>query len=93
MAKQNHVRVKAVCNSCDGTGLYSGMCEPKGTAVICHTCNGTGCEVIRYTPFKKRRLRRDIEKVRDSRGRFLMSGTGPTGDAVTYKEFLQGKRP
>ncbi len=30
------------CQSCDGTGLYSGMGERDGAAVVCHTCSGTG---------------------------------------------------
>lgn len=30
------------CNSCEGTGLYVGMAERDGFAVVCHTCSGTG---------------------------------------------------
>jgi len=48
------------CRSCEGTGLYSGMCEPKGVAVVCHTCNGSGCEKLSYKPFIGRKPRTDI---------------------------------
>ncbi|GAH55007.1 unnamed protein product, partial [marine sediment metagenome] len=30
------------CNDCKGTGLYTGMAEGDGFAVVCHACNGTG---------------------------------------------------
>lgn len=83
--------VKAQCDDCRGTGLYSGMCEAEGTAVVCLGCAGTGCAIIRYTPFKKRKLRRDIKTVSLSKGRFIMAGVGATGQSVTYKEFLKGK--
>ena len=32
-----------VCKSCSGTGLYIGMAERDGAAVVCSKCNGTGC--------------------------------------------------
>ena len=31
------------CKSCGGTGLYVGLAERDGAAVVCHTCKGTGC--------------------------------------------------
>jgi len=30
------------CPSCSGTGLYIGMGERDGAAVVCYTCDGTG---------------------------------------------------
>lgn len=46
----------AKCSSCGGTGLYVGLAEKDGAAVVCNTCDGTGCEkiVINYTPFDHR---------------------------------------
>jgi len=90
MSKQT---VEAECSSCGGTGLYSGMCEGPGVAVICIDCEGTGCEKIKYTPFTGRKLRKDIKTVRASRGKFIATGVGPKGKKVTYSEFLAGKRP
>ena len=45
--------VDASCGSCKGTGLYVGMAERDGAAVVCHTCKGTGCQHLRveYEPF------------------------------------------
>lgn len=88
--------VKAECSSCSATGIYSGMCEAKGTAVICITCNGTGCETIRYTPFVKRRGRRGIKTVSFSvagRAALAWRGDGAVGRSISYSEFKKGVRP
>ena len=78
------MEVKAQCGSCRGTGLYSGMCEPRGTAVVCLNCDGTGCATIKYTPFEGRKRRTDIKTVRCC---------GPVGGTVSYEEFIAGKLP
>ena len=43
------------CPGCKGTGLYSGLDEQDGAAVVCHTCRGTGRFTYIYTPFVKRK--------------------------------------
>lgn len=45
------------CKSCEGTGLYVGMAERDGGAVVCHSCKGTGRQHMRveYEEFKGRR--------------------------------------
>ncbi len=40
MKKVFEVDIK--CQSCNGTGLYVGMAERDGAAVVCYTCKGTG---------------------------------------------------
>lgn len=85
--------VKAECEICGGTGLYRGMCEGLGVAVVCLNCDGTGCQEIRYRPFVKRKLRKDVKHVHLSRGTFVAGPVGPAQDSVTYKEFLEGKLP
>ncbi|KKN99003.1 hypothetical protein LCGC14_0142480 [marine sediment metagenome] len=55
--------IEAECWDCDGTGLYIGCAEPKGTAVICATCGGSGCEKIWYKPFTRRKGRRGIQTI------------------------------
>lgn len=30
------------CRACDGTGLYAGIFETRGTAVVCRNCKGKG---------------------------------------------------
>lgn len=87
------MKVNAECADCNGTGVYQGMCESPGTAVVCLSCNGTGCYEMSYIPFERRKGRRGIEKVYRSRGAFIATGVGKTGEYVTYKEFQQGKMP
>lgn len=87
------ITVKAVCDACNGTGLYSGMCEREGTAVICLGCGGAGCELMTYTPFERRKGRRDIQTVSLSRGSFIATGVGARpGTAMTYAEFQRDPR-
>ena len=83
-------KIKAQCESCGGTGVYSGFCEAKGTAVVCLTCDGTGCHEIRYVPFTKRKNRKGIHTVSLSRGGFLATDVGEIeGTSMTYKEFTE----
>ena len=84
--------IKAECSSCDGTGLYRGVAEKPGTAVVCLTCKGTGCRDIDYTPFSSRKRRSDVREVLLSRGSFIFS-CGPIGKPISYEEFLSGKMP
>jgi hypothetical protein len=86
------MKVKTECGACRGTGLYRGIAEPKGVAVVCLRCRGTGCEELEYVPFTERKRRDDVQTVRQSRGSFILS-CGPVGDSVTYAEFIAGKMP
>lgn len=86
------MQAEAECGSCSGFGLYRGIAEPVGVAVICLDCNGTGCRKIDYTPFTGRKQRADVVSVQRSRGSFILA-CGPTGESVTYAEFLSGKMP
>lgn len=83
--------VKMVCGACCGSGLYEGMCEPKGFPVVCLQCNGTGCAEMTYEPFVQRKVIRGVKGVSLSKGRFILSGVGSSGDVVSYQEFLGGK--
>jgi len=58
-------RVREVCTACNGTGLYVGMAERDGAAVICHKCKGTGCHefVHQYEEFTVRNDRKGIKRV------------------------------
>lgn len=77
------------CRSCRGTGVYRGMAERNGFAVICHTCDGTGAEIIEYIPFTQRVVRDDVKTVGVANG-FIRSSDP---NEVTYEEFLNGKMP
>ena len=56
------IEYDAECPSCKGTGLYVGLAERDGCAVVCHTCKGTGCKKVKieYRPFTQRRFRENI---------------------------------
>ena len=85
--------IRSKCRVCGSTGVYQGFAEGKDEAVVCLQCDGTGCHIIRYKPFIKRKGKRGVKTVRNSRGTFIATGVGATGDSVTYKEFLAGKMP
>lgn len=69
------------------------MAEPEGVAVVCLNCNGSGCEKLEYTPFTGRVEREGVRTVRRSKGSFIGTGVGPTGDSITYDEFRRGRLP
>lgn len=75
------------CESCSGTGLYSGFAEPKGTAVICLSCGGQGWVQTRYREFTGRKKKAGIKSIRASAGGLLATGVGGVGAAMTYAEF------
>jgi hypothetical protein len=81
------------CPNCKGTGIYHGFAEPKGVGVICINCKGTGKSEIHYTPFTGRKTRTDIERVQYSKGALLVTGVGPRGNSISYRDFLAGKLP
>lgn len=87
------VSLDVECDSCTGTGLYSGMCEGPGVAVVCLRCRGTGRVELRVKTFERRRGRRDIKTVRRSAGSFIATGCGPVGREITYKQFKKGEMP
>jgi hypothetical protein len=61
--EMKEIKVKHECGSCHGTGLYSGMGEGKGAAVVCHSCKGTGwCESV-FQPFTGRKELPGIKRV------------------------------
>ena len=59
------IKLKIQCKSCGGSGVYQGMGERDGAAVICHTCGGTGCEryEFSYNLFKSRKKTRTVKRV------------------------------
>jgi len=59
------IELKEVCVACLGTGLYTGMGERCGAAVICKECQGTGCFLFKHTyeDFTTRRLCPGVKRV------------------------------
>jgi hypothetical protein len=55
--------IECECKDCRGTGLYAGMGERDGAAVVCHCCKGTGKDKITYTEFTGRKDRVGVTRV------------------------------
>lgn len=92
--KSSTIKVTHECLDCGGSGIYSGFCEAKGTAVICLGCDGHGVQTSSFKPFKRLRRVRGISTVYNSRGRFIATGVGAVPEkSVSYSDFFKGKRP
>lgn len=85
-----NVTVQAVCTSCHGTGLYSGMAERDGLFVVCSRCDGTGCMSITYEPFIYMARQEDVVKVIEVGSAFVLTPELTEG-GVTYDEFLMDR--
>ena len=85
--------VKEKCQSCDGTGLYVGMAERDGAAVVCHTCRGTGCHTFmhEYGDFDKRIERWDVSRVFEINPGICINGSITFG-GMLYKDWKRGKK-
>ncbi len=85
------------CVSCKGTGIYVGIGERDGFAVVCHTCDGTGKETvaIEYQEFTGRKRRKDVHTVIEvNPGITAGLGNGCTKESfggMLYKDWLAGK--
>lgn len=85
------------CRVCHGTGLYVGLGERDGAAVVCHDCKGTGCFhfVHEYEEFAGRRENNDVTHVFEANpgicigtgnGQFKLSDFG----GMTYEAWKGG---
>ena len=85
------------CQSCSGTGLYKGMGERDGAAVVCHTCKGTGCHHFKhaYDEFTGRKPRPGIRRVYEvNPGICIGAGNGHTLEqfgGVPHEDWDAGK--
>lgn len=66
------------CGACGGTGLYVGLAERDGSAVVCHECRGTGCHHFwrQYKEFSGRRTRPGVVRVMRSNPGIVMGKGG-----------------
>jgi len=80
------------CPSCNGTGLYVGMAERDGYAVICYTCKGTGKHHFTHTyeEFEKREEREDIRGVVQTNPGICLGGNYDFG-GMSYQDWKEGK--
>ena len=88
MNEQQKVTVDAQCEACRGSGLYVGIGERDGLAVVCRECRGSGMRPVTYTPFTGLRLRHDVRKVvQNNPGVVLIPEL--TRGGVGYQEWLE----
>ena len=87
------MEIKHECQSCQGTGLYAGFCEPRGTAVICHGCGGKGWAIYSYKEFTGRKRKPGVRSISNSRGTLIAIGVGAVGKSMTYEQFEQAIKP
>jgi hypothetical protein len=93
------------CDSCGGTGLYVGMAERTGAAVICVNCKGTGKVHIKetYKEFTERKKKKDVKRVYETAGGYCITHkdiTTPEGKIIHFSNFgvdyngwLRGEKP
>jgi hypothetical protein len=99
------IDLKIECKSCGGTGVYRGIAEGNGAAVVCNRCKGTGCENyhFEYKEFTGRKTIKDVERVFIT-GYGYVVGVKPitlcngvfvdfSKEGVSYGDFLKGKMP
>lgn len=87
------------CKFCEGTGLYIGLAERDGAAVVCHTCEGTGCQHVKteYDDFTVRLPHRTAKHVVQVNPGICI-GAGKEAEyklsdfgGMSYQDWLNGK--
>jgi hypothetical protein len=92
------------CKSCGGTGLYVGLAERDGAAMVCSTCKGTGKyhHKFTYKEFKERTKRKDVRRVFKTSCGFVHTPDDTEVDGktikfsqsgVSYEKWLNGGEP
>lgn len=107
--KDKKIDIIIECPKCNGTGLYRGMGEGDGIAVICDNCNGTGKYnyIYQYNEFNGRKCRDNVKRIykcnygyRLRLGNVTFKNIDDTKvvidmdkEGISYQEFLNGKYP
>ena len=78
------------CKDCQGTGLYVGIAERAGAAVVCRTCRGKGVQHMQfeYYEFAGRRRREDVTQVYASSCGIVLAPDVVAG-GISYAQFLE----
>lgn len=99
------IEMEIQCKSCGGTGVYVGMAEREGAAVVCSSCNGTGkCwYAFEYEEFTGRKKKDGVTRVYKSSYEFVIApkkirfeNLGEidlSEEGVDYADFLAGSMP
>lgn len=86
------------CKSCNSTGLYVGMGEHDGAAVVCLTCKGSGKHHVRieYDDYNGRQHREGVKRVYQANpgisigekpGKLSLEDFG----GIPYQDWLEGR--
>ena len=96
-------KIEIECPTCEGTGLYAGMCEQDGCAVICDNCNGKGYTTYEYNDFTGKKVKEGVIRVFEKTCGYVHSGKNCVCDdgrvlhfenyGCSYEEWLNGKEP
>lgn len=86
------------CQSCGGTGLYVGLAERDGAAVVCYRCSGTGKQHMRYEyeDFEGRVPKQGVDRVLQVNPGIVVGrcADGPTTadfGGMSYADWSAGK--
>jgi hypothetical protein len=81
--------VSIECKACNATGLYVGMAERNGSAVVCTRCKGTGKDTIEFVPFVGRKPNPKVTRVHVTRG-YVLSPLIPGIGGLPIEEWQPG---
>jgi len=84
--------VKAECSECSGTGLYCGMGERDGVAIVCSRCSGTGVAEITYTVPEGKKKRSGVKRVLRYNPGICVGGPNLENlGGMSYEDWAAGK--
>lgn len=86
------INYECQCENCEGTGLYCGMGEHDGFAVVCKNCGGTGKKIVchTYKEFEGKKRHPNCRIVLETNPGYGVGGSGDFG-GMPYEEWLKGK--
>ena len=90
----SHHKIQVACESCKASGLYIGMGERDGAAIVCHRCKGTGAATLEYDDFQGRTARLKVRRVYQTNpGICIGEGNGHRLEqfgGIPYEEWARG---
>lgn len=88
------MKIEIECKACYGYGIYTGMAERDGSAVVCTTCKGTGKQILEYTPFSERKISYSVTRVVESNPGIVIGESDSTKledfGGMSYEDWVQG---
>lgn len=84
---EHKIEFDCECTACNGTGLYVGLDERDGFAVVCRTCKGTGKihQIITYRDFECRKNNPKVKWVLETNPGICVGKGG--GKNYRYQDF------